>query len=541
MTIGEDFAEPLINGEINPPTVTSSVFTVAENYIAVTRPLSEGHGNNPVSHDPEEKGTSRWLWGEIREQCWLAGPIMGMYMLQYVMAMAGIVFIGHLGSFPLAVVSLANSFCGITGFTFLLGLSSALETLCGQAYGAKQYHLLGIYLQRSVFILLVAAVPVSVIWLNMGAILVALGEDPEIAQAAQSYVYWLVPILVSYGLLFPVTKFFQTQRAVFQLMICTAVTAICHVPLCWLIIDKLQVGFKGVALALNISLAINLGLLFAFLKFSSRFEKTFISLSWEAFQNFGDFFRLAIPSAIMMCLEHWCYEILILVAGVLPNSKLVLSSFSICMGLLSLANMAALALGVATSVRVSNELGAGKPHAARSVVVVSMVIGVLNGAIMASLIYSLRDVWGWAFTNDAEVVQQVAHTAPYLAVLALIYAVQAILSGVVRGIGWQQAGAIANLGAYYGVGLPIALLLVFKFGFDGRGLWLGMGGGLSVQTIALISILLWTNWDKLSQEALLRSLSFSARLPTLAPPALEKPLLEDEHSSEVFQRVPSAA
>lgn len=67
---------------------------------------------------------------------------------------------------------------------------------------------------------------------------------------------------------------------------------------------------------------------------------------------------------------------------------------------------------------MSNELGAGKPHAARSVVVVSMVIGVLNGAIMASLIYSLRDVWGWAFTNDAEVVQQVAHTVPYLAVLA---------------------------------------------------------------------------------------------------------------------------
>jgi hypothetical protein len=123
MTIGEDFAEPLINGEINPPTVTSSVFTVAENYIAVTRPLSEGHGNNPVSHDPEEKGTSRWLWGEIREQCWLAGPIMGMYMLQYVMAIAGIIFIGHLGSFPLAVVSLANSFCGITGFTFLVNPS----------------------------------------------------------------------------------------------------------------------------------------------------------------------------------------------------------------------------------------------------------------------------------------------------------------------------------------------------------------------------------------------------------------------------------
>ena len=92
-------------------------------------------------------------------------------------------------------------------------------------------------------------------------------------------------------------------RCWWGVLYCTAVTVICHVPLCWLIIDKLQVGFKDATVALNISLAINLGLLFAFLKFSSRFDKTFISLSWEAFQNFGDFFRLAIPSAIMMQYE----------------------------------------------------------------------------------------------------------------------------------------------------------------------------------------------------------------------------------------------
>lgn len=120
MAVEDDFVEPLINGEINPPSVTTSVFTVAENFLAVTRPLSDGHGNNPVSHDPEEKGTPRWVWGEVREQCWLAGPIMAMYLLQYVMALAGIVFIGHLGSFPLAAVSLSNSFCGITGFNFLV-------------------------------------------------------------------------------------------------------------------------------------------------------------------------------------------------------------------------------------------------------------------------------------------------------------------------------------------------------------------------------------------------------------------------------------
>lgn len=69
------------------------------------------------------------------------------------------------------------------------------------------------------------------------------------------------------------------------------------------------------------------------------------------------------------------------------------------------------------------------PHAARSAVAVSLGIGLLEGGVMASLIYSLRDVWGWGFSNDAEVVHHVASVAPCLAVLALIYAVQAILSG----------------------------------------------------------------------------------------------------------------
>lgn len=181
------------------------------------------------------------------------------------------------------------------------GLSSALETLCGQAYGAKQYHLLGIYLQRAAFFLTVcAAVPIALIWLNMERILVAMGQDPEIAHAAHTYAFWLYPILILYSIFFPVIKFFQTQGAVFELMVCSAMTVLFHVPLCWFIIDKLNVGYKGAALATNISMLIDLSFCFAFIRFSPRFEKTFSSFSWDAFQELGEFFSLALPSATMM-------------------------------------------------------------------------------------------------------------------------------------------------------------------------------------------------------------------------------------------------
>jgi len=75
-------------------------------------------------------------------------------------------------------------------------------------------------------------------------------------------------------------------------------------------------------------------------------------------------------------------------------------------------------------------LGAGKAHAARSALAVSVFTGLVHGMVMATLIYSLRHTWGWAFTNDYEVVQHVARIAPYLAILALLYALGAILSGL---------------------------------------------------------------------------------------------------------------
>ncbi|KAJ8553936.1 hypothetical protein K7X08_024614 [Anisodus acutangulus] len=85
---------------------------------------------------------------ELKKQLELAGPLVLASFLQYFLQMISIMFIGHLGEIPLSSATLATSFAGVTGFSFMLGMGSALETLCGQAYGAKQYHMFGIHMQR---------------------------------------------------------------------------------------------------------------------------------------------------------------------------------------------------------------------------------------------------------------------------------------------------------------------------------------------------------------------------------------------------------
>lgn len=179
-------------------------------------------------------------------------------------------------------------------------MGSALDTLCGQAYGANQYYLLGIYMQRAIFVLLVTTIPLSLVWAYMGSILLCLGQDPEISMEAQLYARWLIPSLFAYGALQCNVKFLQSQNIVFPMVISSGITTLVHILVCWFLVFKSGLGSNGAALSIAISYWINVLLLMIYIKFSPTCKKTWIGLSKEAFRDVIDFLRLAVPSAVMV-------------------------------------------------------------------------------------------------------------------------------------------------------------------------------------------------------------------------------------------------
>lgn len=84
---------------------------------------------------------------------------------------------------------------------------------------------------------------------------------------------------------------------------------------------------------------------------------------------------------------------------------------------------------VGSSTRVSNELGAGKAKAAAMAVRVVVVLGVAEGIALGVLLISLRNIWGYLFTNEQEVVSYLSLIMPILAVSNFMDAVQGVLSG----------------------------------------------------------------------------------------------------------------
>ncbi|KAL6013241.1 hypothetical protein ACLOJK_003733 [Asimina triloba] len=95
-------------------------------------------------------------------------------------------------------------------------------------------------------------------------------------------------------------------------------------------------------------------------------------------------------------------------------------------------------LSSALSTGVSNVLGAGQTKAARLAACVAFLITITEGVIVGSTSILVRNIWGYLYSNEEEVVKYVARMLPVLANSNFLDGVQCLLSGIARGCGWQK-------------------------------------------------------------------------------------------------------
>ncbi|CAB4273684.1 unnamed protein product [Prunus armeniaca] len=341
-----------------------------------------------IAETVEDEKTWEVTWGtfgrEMRKEGFIAAPMVAVSVLQYLLQFVSIIMVGHLDQLSLSSVAIAISLTNVTGFSLLSGMAGGLETLCGQAFGAGQYHKLGTYT-------------------------------------------------------------------------CTAMLSLLLVGL----------GSKGAAIAFSMSTWLYVILLLFYALVSSAFEKTRITFSMESLLHIRQFFRLAVPSAVMVCLAISTLH------------------FTVSYG-----------FGAAASIRVSNELGANNPQAARVAVWAAMFLSVTEAIIVSTTLFFCRHVLGHVFSSEKPVVDYIAVMAPLICLSVFMDSLQAVLSGIARGSGWQSIGAYVNLGAFYLVGLPVGVVLGFPLRLRGKGLWIGIVAGSVVQSALLALITGFTNWSK---------------------------------------------
>ncbi|XP_047953788.1 protein DETOXIFICATION 18-like [Salvia hispanica] len=438
--------------------------------------------------------------GEAKKQVLFSLPLVLTNAAYYFIPLVSVMFAGHLGEHELTSANLANSWAAVTGLSLMVGLSGALETLCGQAFGAKKHRIMGVYLQTSCIISIICSLLVSGLWFYSDTILISLHQKPHIANSAGVYLKYLVPGLFAYGLLQNMLRFLQSQSVVMPLVVCSLVPLALHIGVAYALVNWSSLGYSGAPVAASISLWVSALMLASYVVRAKKFKNTWNGFTWESLRHIWPTLKLAVPSAGMVCLEYWAFEILVLLAGLMPNSEVSTSLIAMCVNTESIAYMIAYGMSAAVSTRVSNELGAGRPDRARQAMHVTLKLAAIPALAVVLALSLGHNLWASAFTSSPVIIDAFASMTPFLVVSILCDFVQGALSGVARGCGWQHFVVYINLGGFYCIGMLVAALLAFKTTLHAKGLWIGLICGVSSQTIGLILLSKFTKWKKIEMD-----------------------------------------
>ncbi|CDP13217.1 unnamed protein product [Coffea canephora] len=472
------------------------------------------------------------------EKLWyLAGPSIFTSICQYGIGALTQIFAGQLGTIQLAAIAVENCVIAAFGYGILMGMGSALETLCGQAYGANRHNMLGIYMQRSWVILNTLALWILPLFIFATPILKLFGQNASIAKEGGKFALWMIPQQFAYAITIPLAKFLQAQSKVMEMAVISAIAVCLHAFLGWLVMMKLRLGLLGAALMLNASWwFITIGQFLYVM--SGNCGRSWSGFSWKALRNLSGFAKLSVSSAVMLSLEVWCIMALTLAAGYLPNAEISVDALSICMNIIGWSGMVGLGFNVAISVTVSKKLGCGRPRAAKFAVIVVGLTAFLFGLIFALILLLNWKDFPALFTDSAEVQQlvqelcymvvstfenfdiqygldlknkggilvaqkkkqkqgtHVAQVKTLVKVNLSLGVVKPCVGWVAIGAGWQNTVALINAGCYFLLGVPLSLVTGFKFDMGVKGIWYGMLFGLSLQAGSLPWMTIRTNWNK---------------------------------------------
>ncbi|XP_010841226.1 PREDICTED: multidrug and toxin extrusion protein 2 isoform X3 [Bison bison bison] len=254
---------------------------------------------------------------EARTLFVLSGPLFLFQMLNFMVYVVSTVFCGHLGTVELAAVTLSVAFVNVCGVSIGFGLSSACDTLMSQSFGSPNKKDVGIILQRGVLVLLLCCLPCWALFLNTQLILLLCRQDPAVSRLAQEYVQVYIPGLPANFLYSLQAKYLQNQGIVWP-QVFSGIVGNCVNGLAnYILVSVLGQGVRGSAFANTVSQFSQAVFLLFYIVLKKLHLETWAGWSWECLQDWGPFFRLAIPSMLMLCIEWWAYEIGSFLVGLL--------------------------------------------------------------------------------------------------------------------------------------------------------------------------------------------------------------------------------
>ena len=449
--------------------------------------------------------SQRAAWtAELRAIARLAGPFALTNLAHIAMGTTDVLMLGWLGADALAAGALGSNLY-FMAMIFGMGLINATSPMIARALGRGGDAQADV--RRTVHAALwsaaLVAVPCWCVLWGSEAILVAMGQDATLAATAGRFVRALQWALLPFFGYVVLRQFIGTlERPGWSLAIGLAAVAFNAVANWGLIFGNFglpALGVAGSGLATLLSSTAMFAALATVVCVDRQFRafRVFEGL-WRADgERLRAFWRLGLPMAATLSFEITVFNASVFAMGLIDAASLAAHAIVSQIGAVTF--MVPLGVGQAATVRVGLAHGAADRDGVTRAGWSALALGVGFMALMSlAMILAPRRLIG-AFLDVANPANAavVALAVQFLAVVALFQiadGVQAVGSGMLRGLHDATTPMLYALGGYWGIGAPLGVALAFWAGFGGVGIWIGLATG-----IAVVAALMLRRWLRREQ------------------------------------------
>ncbi|MBL8756648.1 MAG: MATE family efflux transporter [Planctomycetes bacterium] len=441
------------------------------------------------------------LFGELKALLRLGVPIalvqLGMAGLNFV----DVAMLGHHDPASMPAMALGNNLAWGASM-FCLGTITGMDPLLSQAVGANDHAAVPRLLGRGLLLVLLLALPASLLLLPAATWLAWTGQPPELIPAAARFARWqslaLLPLLL-YGLLRIVLS---AHARLWPQVVTIVLGNLANALLDWVLIyGKFGFPAMGVDGAAIATVLCRWLMLFGLLAFGWRdlgphlraLGEPVVARAAFALAPLWRVLRLGAPSGLQFVLEMGVFAAVALCIGNLDakvgTAGHGLAGHQVAMQLATLSFMLPLGLGIAASVRVGWAVGAGDQDAVRRAVRAALLA---SGTVMAGfmlLFLLLPGPLAGLLTSQPEHLAMAAVLIPIAGVFQIGDGLQVAAIGSLRGLGDLRSPVVANVVGFWLLGLPLGLWLANTWALGAAGLWWGLVGGLFVVAGGLLFVL----------------------------------------------------
>ena len=420
-------------------------------------------------------------------------------LAQAALTATDVMLMGRLGPDALAAGALASALyhaCMI----FCMGLVSATLPLVSSALGRRKRPTRDVrhIIHQGLWSALLVCLPMWALLWQTEPILLLMGQSPEAARLAATFMHtlqWALLPYLGYLVLRSLLAALGQQR--WTLIVAGLAIAV-NAVLAWaLMFGKLGLpawGLPGAGVASTLSSAFMcLGLAavvwwhpslrdYRLLRHDGRPDPRGLARQW----------RMGLPIALTFSFETTIFYAAVMMMGMIGPTEL--AAHAVAIQIASVSFMVPLSFGQVATIRVAKSHAAGTQadggRAMRRAGWSAFILGVGFMALMSGVMLTAPHLLLWAFLDlnlpaNAAVVAMAAHFLALAALFQVVDGAQAVAAGMLRGLHDTRVPMLLAALGYWGAGIPLSGWFAFGLGWGGTGVWLGLLTGLGATALML--------------------------------------------------------